>query len=140
MAGLGGASSGIVAGALSWASTVVEVACLPLRFSSLVLGVLAGVIVGSIGDSGGGGISVPSVMLPKSRLRAGSTKRELPTLLFCCEDMVHRLLSSPIMMLKRGPRPAGQLTMLCADHRWRGTQAPWQSRSPWSIPPYNLED
>lgn len=136
MAGLGGASSGIVVTALSWGTTVAEVACLPLMFSSLVLGVLAGVIVGSIGDSGGGGISVPSVMLPKFRLRAGSSsKRELATLLFCCEDMVCRLRSSPIMMLKRGPRPAGQLTMLCADHRWRGTQAPWQSRSPWSYTP-----
>lgn len=84
MAGLGGASSGVVVSTLFGTATVVEVASLALMLSSLVLDVLAGVIVGSVGDSGGGGISVPSVMLPKFRFSAGSSsKRELATLLFC---------------------------------------------------------
>lgn len=41
-------------------------------------GVWGGVGTFWTGDSGGGGMSVPSVMLPKLRLRAGSSKREEP--------------------------------------------------------------
>lgn len=53
-------------------------------------GVLGGVGTMGNGEAGGGGMLVPSVMLPKSRSRAGSSKRWLVVLAWAAEGMAKK--------------------------------------------------